>query len=393
MNTTPQSNRIHVCIAGDVNAGKSALFNALIESDAAIVADTAGTTTDTNVKSMELLPFGPIVLMDTAGLGDASALGGQRMQSADKALRRADFVLLAVEPGTFDKAKHDNSVARLGRPSMTVFTQADRYDAGTIAALLRDVPGSMAVSVFDEESMQRLRSELAARLSADTSSDRGLLDGLASAGDTVVMVVPLDGEAPKGRLILPQVQLIRACLDIGARCIVVTPEQLSSVLEDIRVHLVITDSQIFQPVSTMVPADMPLTSFSILMARQKADIAVFVAGIRHIERLQDGDHVLIAEVCTHTKNHEDIGRVKIPAALRKLTGKALQFDFVSGPEMPASLDRFSLIVHCGGCMATARAVSQRLAAAEKEHVPMTNYGLLLAQAAGILERSLSVLAL
>jgi len=364
MNKTPQSSRLQVGIFGQVNAGKSSLFNAFCDTDIAIVSAQPGTTTDYVQKSMELIPFGPIVLYDTAGLGDETPLGRQRVDKTLKLLNRIDFALYVASEG-------DNC-----------------YKDFKSALEKKNIP-HMVVQRGDD--IIQLKHALAEQLSAIKIDDDSILGGL-SPGATVLMVCPIDSAAPKGRLILPQAQLIRDCLDNGIMAHVVTEKNIGAAFAVLRrVDLVVTDSQVFDLVAEKVPQDIPLTSFSILMARQKGKIEVLLEGIKAIDGLAVGDKVLISEVCTHNRTHEDIGHVKIPAALGKLVGGDLSFDFTAGRDFPEDLSQYKLIIHCGACMITSREMKGRIASAQEAGVPITNYGLFLAHASGILERSVAPL--
>lgn len=367
MNNTPQSNRLHVGIFGKTNVGKSTLFNSITETDTAIVSDIPGTTTDPVQKAMELVPFGPIVLIDTAGLNDDTSLGRKRTEKTDKLLKRVDFAIYVIEAGDENKNEYEE-FAKMGIPHLKVVTKG-----------------------HTKPDIEALKNSLSHELCKIKKDSETLLGDLLAPGSTVLMVVPLDSEAPKGRLILPQAQLIRDCLDNSFMAYVSTEKELETALANIKkVDLVVTDSQIFGPVSEKVPENILLTSFSILMARQKGGIETLLKGLDIINRLKDHDKILVSEVCTHNHTHEDIGRVKIPAALRKLTGKKLDFDFTAGRDYPEDLSRYALIIHCGACMITPREMKNRILAANKAKVPITNYGLFLAFASGILKRSIEV---
>ncbi|MDR1158528.1 MAG: [FeFe] hydrogenase H-cluster maturation GTPase HydF [Oscillospiraceae bacterium] len=390
MNTTPQSNRLTVSIFGRCNAGKSALFNAITNTENAIVSDMPGTTTDPVSKSMELLPHGPIVLIDTAGLGDDSALGAARIKKTQSILNRTDLALYAIDaqaPALDDYRDFAQEFARRALPCLPLITKSDAVPAAALATLSAQVPDALPVSDRRPEELIRVKAEMSRRL--DTlREDRPMLRDLLPAGAVVVMVVPVDSEAPRGRLILPQVQLIRECLDGGHRCHVTTEKELPQALRELkRVDLVVTDSQAFALVARTVPAEIPLTGFSILMARQKSDLSVLLAGAQAVSDLQDGDRVLIAETCTHNHSHEDIGRVKIPALLQKTTGRALHLDFAAGRDYPERLEDYALVIHCGGCMISRVEMMNRIRTARDKQVPITNYGLFLAHCHGILERS------
>ena len=393
MQQTPHSNRAHIVIIGETNAGKSALFNAVLGQEAAIVSATEGTTTDPVTKAMELLPYGPIVLIDTAGLNDGTVLGQTRVQKSLTVLDKADYVLVVCDAG--QRSTQANLRQRLtekGTPHLLVFTKKDTIDQASLAAKLAQTENAVAVSVFDAASVQALKDKIAAELAQNITAERSLVAGFVPAGGVVAMVVPLDAGAPKGRLILPQVQFLRDCLDNGVRCNVTTPEYLPELLaESTRIDLVVTDSQIFKAVDTLVPPETRLTSFSILMARQKGDLQPLLEGASKIKDLREGDRILIAEVCTHNQSHEDIGRVKIPKMLKEATGRqCLHFDFCTGKDYPENLGQYALVVHCGGCMMTPKEMTFRLQTAVRYGVPITNYGVVLAYCYGILARAVAI---
>ena len=363
---TPQNNRLHVGIFGETNAGKSSLFNALTEADNSIVSDIPGTTTDFVQKAMELTPFGPIVLIDTAGLGDETALGQKRMEKTYKLLDRIDFAIYVVD-GSDMRAEFAAQLDKRQIPHMVV---------------------------AKTETVTKVKQTLICHLSKIKKDLETLLGGLLPPGATVLMVTPIDSAAPKGRLILPQSQLIRDCLDNGFISCVVTEKELPQALQNLKkIDLAVTDSQVFGLVNQLLPPDIMLTSFSILMARQKGNIETLLDGLKAVSRLKDTDKILISEVCTHNRTHEDIGRVKIPAALGKITGRTLSFDFTTGHDFPeiSELSQYALIIHCGACMITPREMKSRIATAQEADVPITNYGLFLAHASGILDRSIEIL--
>lgn len=384
---TPQSNRPYVVIYGQTNSGKSSLFNAIVNYDAAIVSATPGTTTDPITKSMELLPFGPIVLVDTAGLNDESTLGAKRQMRTKEMLSRTDFALYAIDFADFNEKEYENFKELLEEqdiPHLTVFTKADLYGEK------EDIPeydNCVKMSTKNAESVDILKEEIAKRLEAIAGKEEPLVGSLVPKGGMVVLVCPIDSEAPKGRIILPQVQTIRDCLDHGIRCMVVTPDNLAHTLKEApKVNLVVTDAKVFKEVAEIVPQDTPLTAFSILMARQKGDIEVLIKGVKAVSALQDGAKILIAEACTHNRTHEDIGQVKIPAMIRKITGKELHFSFACGREFPEDLSSYQLIIHCGSCMITRKETMHRIGKAVAANVPITNYGVLQAYGSGILDR-------
>jgi len=391
---TPQGNRLHVTIFGQTNSGKSSLFNAILGTNTAIVSELSGTTTDPVSKSMELIPYGPIVLIDTAGINDKTVLGQTRFEKTKSVLDRTNYAIYAVDINDFENNDFEilkEEFEERDIPYMVVFTKKDTLGDITLESFENIYKNSFAVSINDEKSIEELKNKLSQELKRTEEKETELIGGLLKSGSTAVLVVPIDNEAPKGRLILPQVQLIRNCLDNGIICSVTTEAYLKQTLEQTKnVDLVITDSQAFKAVSEIVPYNIPLTSFSILMARQKGDIKKLIEGSKVIKNLKNGSKVLISEVCTHTKNHEDIGTVKIPNGLKKVTGKELEFDFVNGRDFPNDIEKYDLIIHCGACMITPKEMKIRMSKAEKKSVPITNYGIVLAYINGILERSIEI---
>ncbi len=390
MDKTPVSLRRHVTIFGPVNAGKSTLFNAVLGHEMAIVSSHSGTTTDPVSKAMELIPYGPINLVDTAGLGDNTVLAPDRLKKTFEMIGRTDLAVYAADCEDFDEEMYNNAVEdffELEVPHMLVFTKRDLAGEGRAEELGRRYPDALFVSGGSDEDIARLRAELSKRLSALAPQNENMLSGLVSAGDTVLFVIPLDSQAPRGRLIAPQVQALRDCLDIGAAAVCVRDTGLEEAMKNIReISLVVTDSQVFGSVSAAVPQEIKLTSFSILMARQKGDVHGLVGALSAIEKLEDGDIVLIAESCTHNVTHEDIGRVKIPALLERRTGKKLRFEFVAGHDFPSDLSAYKLCIHCGACMTTRRAFLTRQTVCKKAGIPMTNYGIFLSCLTGDFSR-------
>lgn len=379
--------RKHVAIFGKTNAGKSTLFNALLGQSVSIVSDISGTTTDPVTKAAELIPYGPIALIDTAGLGDLTALGGVRTEKTKKILERADLVLCTAditsdgEP-TFDTGKI---------PKILVYTKCDLADEALLKKAKSANPNAVFISEHTESGLAELKKRMIAELEKQERDDETLLGGLVSEGSHVVMVVPIDSAAPKGRLILPQVQAIRDCLDNGMCAHVTTVETLGKMLSVLsRVDLVVTDSQAFAEVSKIVPENIPLTSFSMLLANQKGRIRQLIEGTRAISALSDGDEVLFLEACTHSTTHEDIGRVKIPKLLCAKTGKKLNFTYCTGYDFPADLKKYKLAIHCGGCMINKREILTRLEKLAEAGVPVTNYGVILAYLTGILDRTAQI---
>lgn len=400
---TPSSNRHHIALFGATNAGKSALANALAGSEISIVSSVSGTTTDPVRKAVELIGFGPVVFIDTAGLNDRTDLGVLRTKRTYQILDQSDFALYLIEASASAEetdaafSEFSSFKKRLEKkeiPYLLVFSKQDLLSSGETASLLARYPEAMTVSTSDVASVDALRARLIAELSQHTRKEQGLLDGLLDYGDDLVLVVPVDSEAPAGRLILPQVQTIRAALDLGVRVHLTSEIQVADLIVRLpKVDLVITDSQAFREVAAFIPETLPLSSFSILMARQKAPYSfeTLIQGAFAIDRLRSGDRVLIAEACSHNTSHEDIGTVKIPRALEKRCGCKLEFTHVMSRDFPEDVKDFALVVHCGSCMLTGRETESRLEHAISVGVPITNYGLALAHCSGILGRSVEAL--
>lgn len=395
MNNTPQSSRLHVSIFGETNSGKSSLFNAILGTDTSIVSEMSGTTTDPVAKSMELIPFGPIVLIDTAGINDNSNLGELRLKKTKQILDRTDFALYALDVNDYDKNEFEYIRGEFEArkiPYIIIITKMDTIGDNSLKGFLKIYPNSAAVTIKDKDSINDLKSKISHELNKLNRKESSMIKGLIKKGGKAVLVIPIDSEAPKGRLILPQVQMIRDCIDNEIICTITDERNLKNVINNNNdIDLVITDSQIFKFVSEIVPQNIPLTSFSILMARKKGNIDALISGAEAIKKLNDGSNVLIAEVCTHTKNHEDIGEVKIPNGLKKVTGKNINFTFFNGKDFTDDINKFDLVIHCGGCMATDKEINNRINFAEKNNVPITNYGITLAYINGILDRSIEIL--
>jgi [FeFe] hydrogenase H-cluster maturation GTPase HydF len=394
LHEAPRGVRLHIGLFGRRNVGKSSLMNALIGQAVSIVSPQAGTTTDVVSKAAELQPLGPVLFLDTAGLDDEGELGQQRVRSSRKALERTDLVLLVAEGKwtPFEEELARELQAR-NMPMIAVLAQCDRQqpDPG-----LRQAAGALAsamveVSVVTGQGLLALKEAIVRHAPRESLERSSILSGLVDPGDWVVLVVPIDLEAPKGRLILPQVQTLREVLDNGAKAVVVKESELSGALRELgsRPKLVVTDSQAIHQVAAEVPADIPVTGFSVLFARWKGDLATFVAGARVIDDLRPGDAVLIAEACTHHPIGDDIGRVKIPRWLRQHTGADLRFEYCVGHDFPENLRAYRLIIQCGACMTNRQEVLSRLLAAQAAGVAITNYGLVIAKCQGLLERMLS----
>ena len=390
LNSTPSANRVHIGFFGCRNAGKSSLVNAVTGQELAVVSDVKGTTTDPVSKAMELLPLGPVVIIDTPGYDDEGTLGEKRVRKTKQTLNKTDIAVLVVD-GTRGMNKYDFELLSIIKekniPRIIAYNKSDAGEAVSV------IDGENCISVSAETGGNIY--ELKERIGKLMPSDDGktLVDGIMSAGDTAVLVIPIDEAAPKGRLILPQQQVIRDILDIGG-CAVVTKEtELAEALDRLKnkPKVVITDSQAFDMVSKIVPEDVPLTSFSILMARYKGFLETAYRGVHAIDELSDGDTVLIAEGCTHHRQCGDIGTVKIPRWLAAHTGKNIEIKTCSGSEFPEDLTPYAAVIHCGGCMLSEREVQYRMKCACDFGVPFTNYGIFIAYVTGILERSVKMI--
>lgn len=389
LSSTPSGERIHIGFFGRRNAGKSSVVNAVTGQELSVVSDTLGTTTDPVYKSMELLPLGPVMIIDTPGFDDSGALGELRVKKTKQVLNKCDAAVLVID-GTSDLVESDRELLAILEEKNIPYVIA--YNKNDLADKQERKGSEISVSAKTGAGIFELKEKIARLLQTDAYKKR-IVGDLISPGDTVVLVTPIDSAAPKGRLILPQQQTLRDILDADCEAIVVKETQLKAALVNLNTppSLVITDSQAFDFVSKIVPREIPLTSFSILMARYKGYLKGAVSAVAAIEKLKDGDTVLIAEGCTHHRQCDDIGTVKIPNWLKSYTGKELTIKTVSGTEFLEDLSPFSLIIHCGGCMLNEREVRYRMKCAEDAGVPMTNYGVVIAYMKGILPRSLEIL--
>ena len=394
MQRTPKGFRLHIGLFGRRNAGKSSVLNAVTRQQVSIVSEVAGTTTDPVEKPMELLPIGPVLLIDTAGIDDVGALGEQRVARSRQVFDRTDLALLIIDAGRFEQFEQTLLAELTARevPVVAVLNKSDlgRPSEDTLAQLrAADVPMVETVAPTGR-GIDRLREAMIRRMPEEFLRTPPILSDLVPAGEMAVLVVPIDLEAPKGRLILPQVQSIRDLLDGDAYCMVVKERELRDALDRLRrpPALVVTDSQAFLKVAADTPPGVKLTSFSILFARQKGDLSQFVEGAVAIERLKAGDRVLIAEACTHHPIGEDIGRVKIPRWLRQYVGGELTIDHTAGRGLPENLADYKLVIHCGACMSNRREVLSRMMQCRQAGVPMGNYGMTIAYTLGIFDRAL-----
>lgn len=395
MNDTPRGERLHIALFGRRNAGKSSLINALTGQDAAIVSEVKGTTTDPVYKAMELAPLGPVLFIDTPGLDDDGELGEQRINRTKNILSKTDLALVVTDAKEAEKNFHweEELIALLREKNIPYLIVCNKYD------LWKDeIPASadscdIAVSAATGFHITRLRELLATKLSLNDDK-RTLVRDLLQVGDTIILVVPLDSSAPKGRLILPQQQVIRDALEAGASALVCRDSELSDTLKRLngKPRLVITDSQAFSTVAEIVPRDVPLTSFSILFSRYKGNLDIQLAGINAIASLQNDDCILIAEGCTHHRQCEDIGTVKIPRWLHEFTKKEFRFETCSGNQFPTNLSPYRLVIHCGGCTLNQKEMAFRIAKCQNGDVPIVNYGILIAYLKGVLARSLEPLS-
>ena len=388
MNATPSGNRTHIGIFGRRNAGKSSLINALTGQNLAIVSDVKGTTTDPVSKAMELLPLGPVVMIDTPGLDDEGELGEMRVRKGLQVLRKADIALLVVDSAEGIKDTDRMLIDRvrtMNIPYLVVYNKCDEADCD-----VEDERHSICVSALTGKGIHELKERIA-HLKPD-GNGRKLLADLIAPGDVVVLVTPIDESAPKGRIILPQQQAIRDILDTHAMAVVCQETELRETLAKLAVkpRMVVTDSQVFAAAAKDTPADVPLTSFSILMARYKGDLETLIKGAAVLKQLKNGDKVLICEGCTHHRQCNDIGTVKIPGWIRQFSGAEPSFAFTSGGDFPEDLSGFRLAVHCGGCTLNEAAMKQRMLKAARAGVPLVNYGIAIAQMHGILSRSLQL---
>ncbi|MCM1272942.1 MAG: [FeFe] hydrogenase H-cluster maturation GTPase HydF [Clostridium sp.] len=389
MNGTPSANRLHIGFFGRRNAGKSSVVNAVTNQDMSVVSDVLGTTTDPVTKAMELLPIGPVLIIDTPGFDDRGEIGELRVKKTKQVLNKTDVAILVVD-STEGMSDNDNELIEIfkdkGIKYLVVYNKCDLLSVKDMRRLAEE-ENAVLVSAKDKKNINQLKEKIT--LIAGNREEKPLVSDLVEGGDIVILVVPIDSAAPKGRLILPQQQVIRDLLDAGALPMVVKESGLVDAMDRLKEkpRMIITDSQVFNVVKHIVPTDISLTSFSILMARYKGFLDTAVAGVKTLDTLEGEDRVLICEGCTHHRQCEDIGTVKLPAWLQEYTGKHLQFSYTSGGEFPDDLTKYKLIVHCGGCMLNEKEVLYRMKCAEDAGVPFTNYGTVIAFMQGILDRA------
>lgn len=396
MNQTPASERVHISFFGKRNAGKSSVINAVTGQNLAIVSSVMGTTTDPVYKTMELLPLGPVMVIDTPGIDDEGELGALRVRKSYQVLNKTDIAILVID-STAGKGEEELELIhrfhKKGIPYLIVYNKIDLLSTEKIKDLAMSVrAGEVLVSASDGMNIQELKEKIASLKPEDTHK-YPLIQDLIEPLDLVILVVPIDKAAPKSRLILPQQQTIRDILERGALSLVVRDTELKSTLDHFLAQgvcpkLVVTDSQAFARVSKAVPENITLTSFSILFSRYKGELEIQLKGIAALSSIEDGDRILIAEGCTHHRQCGDIGTCKMPEWIRNYTGKKPVFEFTSGTEFPDDVSSYKMVVHCGGCMLNEREMKYRIACCQDQGVPITNYGILIAQVTGILKRSL-----
>lgn len=393
LNATPSSERVHIGIFGKRNAGKSSLINAITGQNLAIVSEAKGTTTDPVYKAMELLPLGPVMIIDTPGIDDEGVLGSLRIQKAYQVLNKTDIALVIIDAAVGPSAEDLRLIERINTkkiPLLIVINKCETIneDKKTAYQALLSNGKLLFVSAEQKLNIFELKEAIAQTVPADENKAQIVAD-LLSPSDFVVLVVPIDSAAPKGRLILPQQQTIRDILEADAAAIVVKENELTNTLQNLgkRPKLVITDSQVFKKVAAETPADILLTSFSILFARYKGNLQTAVQGVTALDSLEDGDKILIGEGCTHHRQCDDIGTVKLPRWIKEYTGKNPEFIFTSGTEFPLNLSPYKMIIHCGACMLNEREMQYRIKCAVDQNIPITNYGITIAYINGILKRT------
>ena len=393
LNATPSSERVHIGIFGKRNAGKSSLINAITGQNLAIVSEAKGTTTDPVYKAMELLPLGPVMIIDTPGIDDEGVLGSLRIQKAYQVLNKTDIALVIIDAAVGPSAEDLRLIERINTkkiPLLIVINKCETINEDKKTAYQALLPNGKLLFVSAEQQLNifELKEAIAQTVPADENKAQIVAD-LLSPSDFVVLVVPIDSAAPKGRLILPQQQTIRDILEADAAAIVVKENELTNTLQNLgkRPKLIITDSQVFKKVAAETPADILLTSFSILFARYKGNLQTAVQGVTALDSLEDGDKILIGEGCTHHRQCDDIGTVKLPRWIKEYTGKNPEFIFTSGTEFPLNLSPYKMIIHCGACMLNEREMQYRIKCAADQNIPFTNYGITIAYINGILKRT------
>ncbi len=393
MNKTPNANRKHIGIYGNTNSGKSSLMNKILGQDISLVSSIEGTTTDPVQKAMELIPFGPVLLIDTAGLEDKSELGEIRIKKSYEFLKRLDFAIYVIDGKNIDVDAYKiwkKEANKYNVPHMLVVNKLDELNSDEIEEINKLLNTPLFISVKMNKNIEKLKESLIESLEQE-EKEKPIVGDLLTYGSQVVLVVPIDSEAPKGRIILPQVQVIRDCLDHGIKTYVVRDTELEDAIKELnKVDLVITDSQAFKEVEEIIPKDIPLTSFSILFARQKGEIKDFLKGIEKLKDLHPGDNILICESCTHNISHEDIGRVKIPRMLKKIAGGDINIEYKVGYDFKEDIEKYDFIIHCGACMVNRKSILNKIKICKEKNIPITNYGMVIAYFTEILDRSIEI---
>lgn len=395
MINTPNGNRKHISIFGKTNSGKSSLMNRIVGQEVSLVSEKEGTTTDPVQKAMELIPCGPVLFIDTAGLADSTELGDIRVKRTLEIIKRTDFGIYVMDGNDIDEEGFKEwklALKRYNVPHMLIINKIDTLDNRKLEELKKRYKKALFLSALDHNTVETFKEQLIKRLGG-IEDERPILGDIVRYNGKVILVVPIDSEAPKGRIILPQVQVIRDCLDHGIKSYVVRDTELENAIRDLNgeVDLVVTDSQAFKKVAEIVPKNISLTSFSILFARHKGDLPVFIKGANKVRSLRPGDRVLISESCTHNVSHEDIGRIKIPKLLNNYVGGELNYEFRVGHDFPDNIKEYDLIIHCGACMINRKTVVNRVRLCEEKSVAITNYGVILAFLNGILERATEIM--
>ena len=397
MEKTARGNRLHIGFYGKTNVGKSSLLNKITNQEVSIVSAQKGTTTDVVYKPMELLPIGPVVFMDTAGIDDETALANQRTQKTLQTLDKVDIAVIVSDFNGWNKIEIEllNFLKEKNTPVIALVNKNDveNISETNLSEIKNHTKNVLLTNINDEKLIDSFKEELLKVLPADFLENKTVTGNLVKEKDVVILVVPIDKEAPKGRLILPQVQMIRELLDKNAKAVVIKETELKEILEELKnpPKLVITDSQAFKNVSNIVPKNIPMTSFSVLLANHKGDIDVFIDGAKSLDNLKNKDKILFLESCTHHAVDDDIARVKIPKMLEKKTGKTFVYDYHTGCSMPNDLTKYSLMIHCGACMTNTKEVLSRISTAKKLNIPITNYGVVIAYCLGILDRAVEPL--
>lgn len=393
MYKTPNANRKHIGIYGNTNSGKSSLMNKLLDQEISLVSNIEGTTTDPVLKAMELIPFGPVVFVDTAGLFDKTTLGTERVKKSIDYLKRLNFAIYVIDGENPDYLTYENwkkEAKKYNLNHLIVVNKFDLLSKNQIKQIKEKLENVIFISTTKNENLDLLKESLIKNLENE-EEEKSLIGDLLPYGSTVLLVVPIDSETPKGRIILPQVQLIRDCLDHGIKTIVVRDtELLETIKEQKNIDLVVTDSQAFKFVEKTIPKNMKLTSFSILFANQKGELLEFIKGCEKLKSLKPNDNILICESCSHNVSHEDIGRVKIPKMLEKIAGGKLNFEYKVGYDFCDDLKKFDLVIHCGACMVNRKSVLNKINKCRENNIFITNYGLVIAYFTEILKRSIEI---